>query len=228
VPGGQFYTLTWDLVQALVEEYPRHARLEYMEAGPHTGFLLSQAGVDFEFVPLENDEAFDYDVRGRDPHAASHQVLEGAINPHKMQWDEDYLEVASYFDEQGLNLEMIRAEVEEERRIHAEADVGRQTQTETGRPGQGDSVRQGGVDGGRIAQDSDRPGQVDSARTHAQVDSGRAQALADAGRGQSQADTGRTPGQVESELLGDSARTHAQLDSTRPQPRVNGRRAVLL
>lgn len=192
VPGGQFYTLTWDLVQALVDEYPRHPRLEYMEAGPHTGFLLAQSGSDFEFVQLDNDVAFDYDARGRDPRAWSHRVMEGAINPHRMQWDEEYLEVASYFDEQGLNMEMIRGEMEEERRVQAEAEVGRQTYADTGRQGQVDSGRQGQLDSGRTTQDSDRPVQVDSGRTHAQVDSGRTHAQVDSGRGQSQVDnTGR-------------------------------------
>ena len=207
VPGGQFYTLTWDLVESLVEEYPRHPRLEYMEAGPHTGFLLSQANAEFEFVGLENDVAFDYDSRGTNSGAWSHRIMDGAMNPHKLETDAQYLEAASYFDEQGLDMERIRVEEEEEeeRRTQSQlVDSGRQAQADTGRQAQDTGRVQGVVDTpGRpqqVESDSVQGPQGDNGRvTHAQVDSGRVQA----DRGKVQVDSGRTQAHV------DSGRNHA-------------------
>jgi len=240
VPDGGFYTLTWDLVQLLAEEYPRHPRLEDMEPGRHAGFLLSQAGAEFEFVELENEIAFDYDAREINPGAWSHRVTEGAMNPQKMETDVEYLEVASYFDEEGLNMDMIRAvQEEEERRTQAQVvDSGRQdhvesemvqglmdpTRTASGGQAQGDTGRVQQLDSGRVhgEVESDRQGQVDYGRTHAQVDSGRAH-VDNTGRTQPvQIDSGRTQPQV------DSGRNHAQVDSSRPQAQVDNVRAGIV
>lgn len=73
------------------------------------GRLPFEANVKFDFIAMPNREAFDVDQRIDDVSARSHQVLEGAINPHKMKLDEDYLEVAALFGEDGLNLTRVEA-----------------------------------------------------------------------------------------------------------------------
>lgn len=73
------------------------------------GRLAFEADVEFDFIAMPNREVFDLYQGNGDVSAWSHQVLEGAINPHKMKLDEDYLEVAALFGKDGLNLTRVKA-----------------------------------------------------------------------------------------------------------------------
>jgi len=71
--------------------------------------LASEANVTLDFVAMPNREAFDLDQGNGNVSAWSHQVLERAINRHKMKQDEDYLEVTALVGKDGLNLTRVKA-----------------------------------------------------------------------------------------------------------------------
>jgi len=106
-PGGQFYTLTWDLVELVADLYENTSwnltQAMYDVPGKrlakrHEDFmvadLLIEAGERFEYAELGDERAFDILVQGN--------VTEKAINPHKMKTDEQYLWVAAMYDEYGF------------------------------------------------------------------------------------------------------------------------------
>lgn len=123
-PGGQFYTMTWDLVPLLADLYDKKT-LSYNHEDALVGGLLKEAGISYTHVDLQNDVAFDYDAtqaRHKDtawaPRDAnlmewSHAMGPGAVNPHKMKTDEDYLKVAACFDWKGLRTHeyLLRGEI---------------------------------------------------------------------------------------------------------------------
>ena len=107
-PGGQLYTLTWDLVELigkLYESMPRDVFEEAMFdvkkkkklAKRHEDFMIAdimvQAGEEFEYVKLSDERAFDVITMGN--------VTEKAVNVHALKADEQYLWVAAMFDENG-------------------------------------------------------------------------------------------------------------------------------
>ena len=105
-PGGQFYTLSWDMVQLLVRLYEKHPIDDLMEDGL-LGTLLHEEKYEFEFVDLEDQRAFDvhedghaWGMKGEDLGLVS--KMQEAVNPHKMKTDEEYLRVAALFDEGGF------------------------------------------------------------------------------------------------------------------------------
>ncbi|KAK9384934.1 hypothetical protein V1515DRAFT_609949 [Lipomyces mesembrius] len=103
-PGGQFYTLTWEMTTRLVHLYTLEPIADEHE-DVLVGRLLDEAGVSWELVELDNPTAFDYDEKNTDVLANRHAVLAGAINPHKMKDDETYLKVAAMYDSHGLRPE---------------------------------------------------------------------------------------------------------------------------
>jgi hypothetical protein len=114
-PGGQFYTMTWDIVKLLAQLHSENTiRDEHEDV--LVGRLLYEAGEKWEHVDLPNSVSFDYsdkEARGdgsawakpnADLEKWNHAVGPGAINPHKMRNDETYLNVAACYDELGLRL----------------------------------------------------------------------------------------------------------------------------
>jgi hypothetical protein len=100
-PGGQFYTFSWDLAMVLARLHDLNPITDEHE-DVLIGRLLHEAGEWFEFVTLDNQQAFDYDEENEDPWAWSHKVMEGAINPHRLKDDETYLKVAAMYDGSGV------------------------------------------------------------------------------------------------------------------------------
>jgi hypothetical protein len=112
-PGGQFYTMTWDLVSLLSRLHDENPITDEHE-DVMVGRLLFEAGEKWEHVDLPNPVSFDYSDRGTLEDASAwasdgvdlekwnHPVGKGAINPHKMRDDETYLNVAACFYEGGL------------------------------------------------------------------------------------------------------------------------------
>jgi beta-1,3-galactosyltransferase 1 len=100
-PGGQFYTLSWELVLVLARLYSMNPITDEHE-DVLNGILLHEAGEWFEFIALDNSKAFDYDEGNEDVWAWSHRVVKGAINPHKLKDDDTYLKVAAMYDGNGV------------------------------------------------------------------------------------------------------------------------------
>lgn len=119
-PGGQFLTLTYDLVKVLSDFYTEHGVPNGLrDDDVLVAYYLDQSGVNYTFTDMPSNIAFDWNrdprlkegedsawaKEGTDLMAWSHPVGEGAINPHKMKDDFDYLKVAACFDEDGLKLD---------------------------------------------------------------------------------------------------------------------------
>ena len=106
-PGGQLYTLTWDLVEliaCLYESVPRDRFKEAVSdsekaklAKRHEDFMIAdimvEAGEEFDYVKLDNEMALDVITMGN--------VTDKAVNVHVLKADEQYLWAAAMFDENG-------------------------------------------------------------------------------------------------------------------------------
>ncbi|KAF2419040.1 hypothetical protein EJ08DRAFT_576417, partial [Tothia fuscella] len=114
--GGQFYTLTWDLVELLARLHDKDP-IDDNGEDELNGRLLFNAKEHWEWVNTPNKVAFDIyanegsDINGEhtawapagaDLDAFSHGVGPGAINPHKMKEDQEYLDVAACYGKGGL------------------------------------------------------------------------------------------------------------------------------
>jgi hypothetical protein len=93
-PGGQFYTLSWETINAIVKQYETYPVSDEDE-DVLIGRLLNEAGQTFDVTVLENPVAFDYDAENGDKWAWSHNITEESINPHRLKDDLLYLEVAA-------------------------------------------------------------------------------------------------------------------------------------
>jgi len=115
-PGGQFYTMTWDMVVLVSTLYERNPIVDEHE-DVLIGRLLHESNESWRLQKLSNEIAFDYDDRmgrkadGKDTAWAApdddltawvHAIGPGAINPHKMRGDEEYLKVAECYGSEGL------------------------------------------------------------------------------------------------------------------------------
>lgn len=104
LPGGQFYTLSWDLVQIVAEAHHKNP-ISNVTEDRLSGELLYEAGARFDFVELNDCRAFDVT---EDLTRLSQEMEDlgpvncAAINPHKMKTDEMYLQVAQLFGEGGF------------------------------------------------------------------------------------------------------------------------------
>ncbi len=92
-PGGQFYSISWELVDLISRLYTE-SDIEGETEDVLVGRLLFEANEPFDWVELNDTRAFDIveDL---------HQVGKMAINPHKMKDDETYLKVAQMYDSDG-------------------------------------------------------------------------------------------------------------------------------
>ena len=103
-PGGQFYTLSWDLVR-LVAEAHMHNPIRDVAEDVLIGRLLYDAGARFDFVELDDTRAFDVsdDLNRLSKDMEDLGPMNGAaVNPHKMKDDETYLRVARLFGKDGF------------------------------------------------------------------------------------------------------------------------------
>jgi hypothetical protein len=112
-PGGQFYTMTWDIATLLSQLHTEHPINDEHE-DVLVGRLLYQAGVEWKHSDLPNEVAFDFEERelrgdgsafakdGADLGRWKHAVGPKAVNPHKMKGDDEYLKVAACFDGEGV------------------------------------------------------------------------------------------------------------------------------
>ena len=103
-PGGQFYTLSWDLVCLVAETHKRNPIKELPE-DVLIGRLLYDAKARFEFVELDDGQAFDVEDHlervGKGKEVLG-PIDDRAVNPHKMKDDETYLRVAELFGKDGF------------------------------------------------------------------------------------------------------------------------------
>lgn len=103
-PGGQFYTLSWDLVRLVAETHTK-TPINDLAEDVLIGRLLYDAGAQFNFVELDDRQAFDVtDDLNRLSKALEDlgPMDSAAINPHKMKDDETYLRVAQLFGKTGF------------------------------------------------------------------------------------------------------------------------------
>ena len=104
-PGGQFYTLSWDLVRLLASTHAQNPRSDLAE-DVLIGRLLYDANARFDFVELDDTRAFDVSDDGLGRLSKENVDLgpmDGqALNPHKMKDDEMYLRVAGLFGADGF------------------------------------------------------------------------------------------------------------------------------
>ena len=103
-PGGQFYTLSWDLVRLVAETNARNPISDLPE-DVLVGRLLYDAEARYDFVELDDSQAFDVtgDLKRL---SIGNEVLgpmgAAAVNPHKMKDHETYLRVAEFFGKDGF------------------------------------------------------------------------------------------------------------------------------
>jgi hypothetical protein len=121
-PGGQFYTMTWDLVSLLAKLHTENPITDEHE-DVMVGRLLFEAGEAWEHIDLPNPVSFDYGdkgaingsawaAEGADLEKWVHPVGQGAINPHKMRDDATYLSVAACYDERGLKQRLSLSDIQ--------------------------------------------------------------------------------------------------------------------
>jgi hypothetical protein len=92
-PGGQFYTLSWSLAEALAQGYATDpARDDYADL--LVGRLLYDTKVEFEFIEMDNSVAFDYDPNNPDKISGSHSITQGSLNPHQLKDNNVFMQVA--------------------------------------------------------------------------------------------------------------------------------------
>lgn len=116
-PGGQFYTLTWDLLQNITTYWNQHGSGGTFDEDALIGALLRDSGAKWNFEIFPREGAYDFGGEDKDGprnhetawahkeanlHAAKHGVAAGAFNLHNLKEDEDFLKVAACFDENGL------------------------------------------------------------------------------------------------------------------------------
>ena len=112
-PGGQFYTLTSDMVSLLAKLHTENPISDAPE-DLLVGRLLHEANEDWTLVDLPSSIAFDYEdtqlleegkafaAQDADLDGWRHAVGQGSINPHKMRDEETYVKVAACFDDNGV------------------------------------------------------------------------------------------------------------------------------
>jgi hypothetical protein len=101
-PGGQFYTVSWNMLLTLVRLYATNP-IDDEHEDVLVARLLYEGGVPFELVTLSNQRAFDLDEGNSNEWDSWHSVMDGSINPHAMKDDEVYLRVAAFYGGRGPN-----------------------------------------------------------------------------------------------------------------------------
>ncbi|KAJ3382217.1 hypothetical protein HDU84_004420 [Entophlyctis sp. JEL0112] len=104
--AGQFYTMSLPMIDHLSELYYRNPPTKYVEEDALNGLLLlsnhETSPVNYTFVHVANEYAFDWDPDSNDTSANNHQVGVESLNPHKMKRDKDYLHVSGMFGKHGI------------------------------------------------------------------------------------------------------------------------------
>ena len=92
-PGGQFYTLSWSVVEALARQYNvSNTRHEFADV--LIGMLLDEAGTEFEFIDMSHAEAFELEEGKMDEEAWEHDITDKSVNPHLLKEDDVFMRVA--------------------------------------------------------------------------------------------------------------------------------------
>jgi hypothetical protein len=112
--SGQFYTMSWDLVEVTTKQYMADPITDEHE-DVLTGKLMYEAKYLYNLTVLPLRVAFDYyDDQARGDGTAwapedqdvddslYHGIAPGSVNPHQLKDDESYLRVAACYDSQGL------------------------------------------------------------------------------------------------------------------------------
>lgn len=105
-PGGQLYTMSWDLLCLLTRLHSKNP-IKDLNDDLAFGRLFGEAKEEFTIIDLPCYKSFDYNPRIDDVNKWDHMVTTSAVNPHKMKSHEMYVEVASMFDENGINPEAV-------------------------------------------------------------------------------------------------------------------------
>ncbi|KAJ3286408.1 hypothetical protein HDU79_006490 [Rhizoclosmatium sp. JEL0117] len=102
---GQLYTLSLEMSDTLASLFSKTPLQNHPEDAL-VGKLLEKHNLhpphSYTFIRVENREAFDFDARHNETWKKNHAVRGGAINPHKLKRDVDFLGVAALFDEKGV------------------------------------------------------------------------------------------------------------------------------
>jgi hypothetical protein len=101
--GGPFYTLSGALAKTLADLHDLDP-VQTIHEDTLVGHLIDEADLNIRFGLLDTRQAFDVDFTCFDASRLNHAVLPGAINPHKLKRDSDYLTVAALFNRQGLDV----------------------------------------------------------------------------------------------------------------------------
>jgi beta-1,3-galactosyltransferase 1 len=112
--SGQFYTLSWDMINRLVDLWELN-RIDDEHEDVLPGRLLYEGKVMYNLTVLPLRVAFDYyddQTRGDGTAWAPdgqdvdnnlyHGIATGSLNPHQLKDDEVYLRVAACYDENGV------------------------------------------------------------------------------------------------------------------------------
>ena len=98
-PWGAFYTMTWELVEQVVQQAIKKP-ITTMPEDVLLGVHIYSKQLDVDFVHLGTDTMFDVSLQGA-RHPA--RITKDAILAHMLKDDKVYLEVATLFDENGYN-----------------------------------------------------------------------------------------------------------------------------
>lgn len=107
-PAGGFETFSWDLVQLLPELRERHpTTLDDVYEDCQPAKYLEHAGIEYNFVSLEGERAFDVVKETFHGHLFDKdygpiEELTGAIYIHRLKSDDEWLRAAALFDENGF------------------------------------------------------------------------------------------------------------------------------
>lgn len=114
-PSGMLITMSWRMVKLLVKLHRQNPVNDHEDG--LVGRLLYERGVDYDFIELDNRIAFDtkeedgevikgektaWAPAGANLTARKHGVGPGALVPHKLKTDEEYLRVAACFGPDGV------------------------------------------------------------------------------------------------------------------------------
>ena len=111
-PQGGFYTISWDLVLALVDAHSRFP-LTDLDEDVLIGRLLELDNVRWNLTKLPEPVSFEWDSKdtrdntcwakeGSNQRAWSHALGERAMHVHSLKTEEDFWKVALCFDREGI------------------------------------------------------------------------------------------------------------------------------
>jgi hypothetical protein len=115
-PGGQFYTLSWDMAQLLAKAHDKNPFSRERYEDVLIGRLLFSTKEEWYFTEVDNVAAFDFTFSDEsrkqqqnvwaqeddDFEEYEHAIGPGSINPHRLKDEHLFLKVAACWDENGM------------------------------------------------------------------------------------------------------------------------------